>query len=266
MVNVKIPDGKDYVIDGNTIIFSEYFNQCLSLYHHMLLTVTHVTFNDTYPNTSLFNAHFPALKNIISIIFGSSFNKPFVPTKYVIHLAFGRCFNQRIVLSKNIKNFSIGGAISEFNQPIDLSKNIVVLRIFSLFVQTPNLTKKIKCLIFTRTPVNNLMHSPKYLFRLILSGNIPQIILNKTIKVLELHNDNGCTQMCVLDSTTNVQITYSPIDYFTRDGLPNSIDDVYEYCPATMVFPTFFNNIPNCLVQKISYEGYGYQHIRLMKK
>lgn len=256
-----------YTIYKNTISFSVNFCECLTSYYNILMSVTHVVFEECHMSRSQFNNYFPALKNIISIIFGSSFNKPFIPGKYMECLSLGGCFNKFIELSKRIKNLSFRAlrGIFVLNQLVTLSKNIVDLRIEPTFNfnQPLNLTKKIKTFKLLCESYNNPIILSKYLYRLILNCKCPPFILNKTIKILELYNCDVLT--CVLDSTTNIRICYSPINYFIRDSLPNTVNAVCEYSNVLVRFPIPFKNIPNHLVETITNEN-GHRFIQLTIK
>lgn len=259
------PVEKEYVIHENTIRFSTQFDQCLSLYHNLLLMVTHVEFEDNFGKRSQFNNYFPALKNIVSIIFGYSFNKPFVLTKYMIHLSFGLNFNQPIVLSKNIKYLLFSSITSYFNQPVDLSKNLVVLRISTSFNQSLILTKKIKSLSLKYGSLNNPIILPKHLYEISLNHYSSPFVLNKTMKRLELRCH--CTRVLILDPTTNIKILYPSTDNLTRDNLPDSVSEICEFRPFfSEPLPRPTNNFPNRLVKIMANEYYEQQFVHLRKK
>lgn len=260
------PIEKDYMIHENTIKFSTQFNQCLLLYHNILLMVTHVVFGDNYVEKSQFNNYFPALKNIVSIIFGFSFDKLFVLTKYMTHLRFGHHFNKPVVLSKNIKYLSFDlNSTSYFNQPIDLSKNLVVLHIGMLSNRSFVLTKKIKNLSLGYASSNNRIILPKHLYRMALNCCSPSFVLNKTIKILQLRL--CCTHVCILDSTTDIQILYPSTDNLIRDNLPDSVSEICEFRPVSSEsFPRQSNNIPNRLIKVIADKYYEQQFVHLKRK
>lgn len=74
--NIKIR-GKDYIIDGNTVLFASYFDKPLDLFH------------DIPPNITV-------------LIFGSYFSNEIVLTKHIVRLTFKGFFNQPIVLTSKI--------------------------------------------------------------------------------------------------------------------------------------------------------------------
>lgn len=56
--------------------------------------------------------------------------------------------------------------------------------------------------------------------------------------------------MPILDSTTNIKISYSETNNPIRDNLPNSVNQVCEYRSCSVRFPKPLNNIPNCLIKE----------------
>lgn len=223
-------DTSYYTIVGTTMYVRAYFNYPMGPLYCMMVNVKKLVFmNDPWNLRQGFTCYLVLTKNIITLKLGNAFNNGIVLNKKITDITFGICFNRHLSLSKHVSILSFVRsstswvACGDFNQPLELSKNIHSLTLSALF--------------------NNVLVLPKNIKHLSLGDYFNKPFV--PTKYLESVMYGSCyTQSSNLDDymlSKKLRIETSFFNNQFIDGLPNNVQSIYFNCCCV----DELNNLPN---------------------
>lgn len=215
-----IPQHK-YEIYDKTIYFSCIFDEPMDQYYAIMKNRNRLIFvqNDQFKYSYLDNP-INLTRNITEAIFANCYVRgPIVLSRKLILLTFDQLFNQLINLTKNITVLRVGMG---YNQIIGLNKNIKNLVVGSRFNQPIVLNKKISRLSF-----GNSFNQP-----IVPTSNITHMIFgknfNQPIDLIAPSVDFNCDNCVIIDNLPNtmVHITLGHIFNTCVNNVPNSVKKI----------------------------------------
>lgn len=228
-------NGQPYVIDGNTLVISDGFDDD-DLLDEIMRDITILIFDEEQDDEfACFNRELNLTPYITSVAFGVHFDRYIKLPSSIRSLTFGRCFDRSIDLPRHIKILRFGDC---FNQRIIIQPYLKVLTFGCDFNKPISLNKNLHSLTFD-DDFNQLIVLNKYLSNVKFGLNFRQpFVITKNLTLLSLGKYNILQR-----DTLNVTNIVLRGNNWIVDNLSNSI----QYIELGRDFVMSANNLPNCV-------------------